>query len=135
MCLAPAPLVGSATGRQAALPVLAVGGAAFGAFTASVFTQVLALVHGPAADADTAFRHAMLYQVAAFTITALISLGLHHRPGTGPMHGHSTQESASESKATRPQRRAARCTQSDGQVRPSRTFCTMGAANSCFGSP
>ncbi|WP_245194874.1 MFS transporter [Kitasatospora phosalacinea] len=120
MCLALAPLVGSATGRQAALPVLAVGGAAFGAFTASVFTQVLAQVHGPAAgsvsgllptaqqlggsigvtaaglayyapaaDADTAFRHAMLYQVAAFTITALISLRLHHRPGTEPMHGHS----------------------------------------------
>ncbi|MGW2842411.1 MFS transporter [Streptomyces sp. NPDC001493] len=120
MCLALAPLVGSATGRQAALPVLAVGGAAFGAFTASVFTQVLAGVHGPAAgsvsgllptaqqlggsigvtaaglayyapaaDADTAFRHAMLYQVAAFTITALISLRLHHLPGTEPIQGHS----------------------------------------------
>lgn len=121
MCLALAPLVGSATGRQATLPVLAVGGAAFGAFTASVFTQVLAQVHGPAAgsvsgllptaqqlggsigvtaaglayyapaaDADAAFRHAMLYQAAAFTITALISLRLQHRPGTEPMHGHSS---------------------------------------------
>ncbi len=121
MCLALALLVGSAAGRQAALPVLAVGGAAFGAFTASVFTLVPAEVHGPAAgsvsgllptaqqlggsigvtaaglayyapaaDADTAFRHAMLYQVAAFTITALISLGLRHRTGTEPMHGHSS---------------------------------------------
>ncbi|MGW2099549.1 MFS transporter [Streptomyces olivaceoviridis] len=121
MCLALAPLVGSAAGRQAALPVLAAGGAAFGAFTASVFTLVLAEVHGPAAgsvsgllptaqqlggsigvtaaglayyapaaDADTAFRHAMLYQVAAFTITALISLGLRHRSGTEPLHGHSS---------------------------------------------
>ncbi|MGW2771805.1 MFS transporter [Streptomyces olivaceoviridis] len=121
MCLALAPLVGSAAGRQAALPVLAAGGAAFGAFTASVFTLVLAEVRGPAAgsvsgllptaqqlggsigvtaaglvyyapaaDADTAFRHAMLYQVAAFTITALISLGLRHRSGTEPLHGHSS---------------------------------------------
>jgi hypothetical protein len=120
MCLALAPLVGSAAGRQAALPVLAVGGAAFGAFTASVFALVLAEVHGPAAgsvsgllptaqqlggsigvtaaglayyapaaDADTAFRHAMLYQGTVFTITALISLRLRHRPGTEPMHGHS----------------------------------------------
>jgi hypothetical protein len=46
--------------------------------------------YAPAADADTAFRHAMLYQVAAFTITALISLRLHHRPGTEPIHGHSS---------------------------------------------
>jgi MFS family permease len=122
MCLALAPLVGSAAGRQAALPVLAIGGAAFGAFTASVFTLVLAEVHGPAAgsvsgllptaqqlggsigvtaaglayyapaaDADTAFRHAMLYQVAAFTITALISLRLRDRPGTEPVHGHSSR--------------------------------------------
>ncbi|MET9014588.1 MFS transporter [Streptomyces olivaceoviridis] len=121
MCLALAPLVGSAAGRQAALPVLAAGGAAFGAFTASVFTLVLAEVRGPAAgsvsgllptaqqlggsigvtaaglayyapaaDADTAFRHAMLYHVAAFTITALISLGLRHRSGTEPLHGHSS---------------------------------------------
>jgi hypothetical protein len=49
MCLALAPFIGSAAGRQAALPVLAIGGAAFGAFTASVFTLVLAEVHGPAA--------------------------------------------------------------------------------------
>ncbi len=121
MCLALAPLVGSAAGRQVALPVLAVGGAAFGAFTASVFTLVLAMVHGPAAgsvsgllptaqqlggsvgvtaaglayyapaaDADTAFRHAMLYQVAAFTITALISLRLRDRKESTPAHGHSS---------------------------------------------
>ncbi|MFG2472634.1 hypothetical protein ACGFXB_45565 [Streptomyces canus] len=51
MCLALAPLIGSAAGRQAALPVLAAGGAAFGAFTASAFTLVLAGVHGPAAPA------------------------------------------------------------------------------------
>ncbi|WP_461017556.1 MFS transporter [Streptomyces daliensis] len=44
-----APLMSSTAGRQAALPVLAVGGAAFGAFTASVFALVLASVHGPAA--------------------------------------------------------------------------------------
>ncbi|GAB7037021.1 MFS transporter [Catenuloplanes sp. NPDC020197] len=110
MCLALAPLAGSAAGRQAALPVLAVGGAAFGAFTASVFALVLAEVHGPAAgsvsgllptaqqlggsigvtaaglayyapaaDAGAAFRHAMLYQVAAFVLTALISLRLRNR--------------------------------------------------------
>ncbi|MFE2889294.1 MFS transporter [Streptomyces sp. NPDC059272] len=121
MCLALAPLVGSATGRQVALPVLAVGGAAFGAFTASVFTLVLADVHGPAAgsvsgllptaqqlggsvgvtaaglayyapaaDKDTAFRHAMLYQIAAFTITALISRRLRDRNETTPAHGRSS---------------------------------------------
>jgi hypothetical protein len=42
-------LVGSAAGRWVALPVLAVGGAAFGLFTASVFALVLAKVRGAAA--------------------------------------------------------------------------------------
>ncbi|MFJ8141545.1 MFS transporter [Streptomyces sp. NPDC096013] len=123
MCLALGPLIGSAAGRQAALPVLALGGAAFGAFTASVFTLVLAEVNGPAAgsvsgllptaqqlggsigvtaaglayyapaaNAGTAFRHAMLYQTAAFTITALISLRLRDRPGTEPVHGQSSHK-------------------------------------------
>ncbi|GAA1932293.1 MFS transporter [Streptomyces durmitorensis] len=49
MSLALAPLVGSSAGRRAALPVLAVGGAAFGAFTAAVFALVLATLRGPAA--------------------------------------------------------------------------------------
>ncbi|MEU5700060.1 MFS transporter [Streptomyces aurantiacus] len=49
MALALAPLVGSSTGRWVALPVLAVGGAAFGSFTASAFTLVLAGVGGAAA--------------------------------------------------------------------------------------
>ncbi|MFF2729724.1 MFS transporter [Streptomyces sp. NPDC058008] len=126
MCLAIAPLIGSAAGRQAALPVLAVGGAAFGAFTASVFTLVLAQVHGPAAgsvsgllptaqqlggsigvtvaglayyapasDADAAFRHAMIYHVTAFTVTALISLRLRHGPGADPVHDHSSHREGS----------------------------------------
>ncbi len=47
--LALAPLIGTAPGRRAALPVLAAGGAAFGLFTASVFTLVLAGVRGAAA--------------------------------------------------------------------------------------
>lgn len=116
MSLVLAPLVGSSAGRQAALPVLAVGGAAFGAFTASVFTLVLAGVHGPAAgsvsgllptaqqlggtigltaaglvyyapaaSAHLAFRHSMLYEAAAFLITALISLRLGDRAGTEPV--------------------------------------------------
>ncbi|MER5516617.1 MFS transporter [Streptomyces sp. NPDC002763] len=37
-----APLIGTGPGRRAALPVLAAGGAAFGLFTAAVFTLVLA---------------------------------------------------------------------------------------------
>ncbi|WP_328930951.1 MULTISPECIES: hypothetical protein [unclassified Streptomyces] len=64
--------------------------AAFGAFTASVLTLVLAQVQGPAADTDTAFRHAMLYRVAAFTITALISLRLRDRKELAPPHGRSS---------------------------------------------
>ncbi|MGW7692925.1 MFS transporter [Streptomyces asiaticus] len=47
--LALAPLIGTAPGRRAALPVLAAGGAAFGLFTAAVFTLVLAGVRGAAA--------------------------------------------------------------------------------------
>ncbi|MFE4020686.1 MFS transporter [Streptomyces sp. NPDC059101] len=47
--LALAPLIGTAAGRWAALPVLALGGAAFGSFTASVFASVLARVDGSAA--------------------------------------------------------------------------------------
>ncbi|MDN3272379.1 MFS transporter, partial [Streptomyces sp. MA15] len=47
--LALAPLIGTAAGRWAALPVLALGGAAFGSFTASVFALVLARVAGSAA--------------------------------------------------------------------------------------
>ncbi|MFH8469964.1 MFS transporter [Streptomyces sp. NPDC017991] len=51
-----APLIGTGPGRRAALPVLAVlavlaaGGAAFGLFTASVFTLVLGGLRGAAAD-------------------------------------------------------------------------------------
>ncbi|GAA3352262.1 hypothetical protein GCM10017744_000440 [Streptomyces antimycoticus] len=48
--LALAPLIGTEPGRRAALPVLAAGGAAFGLFTAAVFTLVLAGVRGAAAD-------------------------------------------------------------------------------------
>ncbi|MHB6904797.1 MFS transporter [Streptomyces sp. DB-54] len=47
--LALAPLIGTAAGRWAALPVLALGGATFGSFTASVFASVLARVDGSAA--------------------------------------------------------------------------------------
>ncbi|MEU5185214.1 MFS transporter [Streptomyces longwoodensis] len=153
MCLALAPLVGSAAERQAALPVLAVGGAAFGAFTASVFTLVLAEVHGaaagsvsgllptaqqlggsigvtaaglayyaPAADADTAFRHAMLYQVVAFTITALISLRLRHRPGPEPVHGHSSHSGEARIQLERPQTLRA-------SVGPAWARCRQGAAS------
>ncbi|MFC4332579.1 MFS transporter [Streptomyces andamanensis] len=108
--LALGPLIGTAAGRWAALPVLALGGAAFGSFTASVFTLVLARVDGSAAGSvsgllptaqqlggsigvaaaglvyfapttgpGAAFRHAMLYEAAVFTATALISLRLHDR--------------------------------------------------------
>ncbi|MFS8202441.1 MFS transporter [Streptomyces sp. CWNU-52B] len=49
MAVALAPLVATGSGRRAALPVLAAGGAAFGLFTASVFTLVLAGVRGDAA--------------------------------------------------------------------------------------
>lgn len=45
-----APLIGTGPGRRAALPVLAVGGAAFGLFTAAVFALVLAGVRGAAAS-------------------------------------------------------------------------------------
>ncbi|MGW5867849.1 MFS transporter [Streptomyces sp. NPDC055239] len=45
-----APLIGTGPGRHAALPVLAAGGAAFGLFTAAVFTLVLAGVRGAAAS-------------------------------------------------------------------------------------
>lgn len=41
------PLIGTGPGRRAALPVLAAGGAAFGLFTAAVFTLVLAGVRAP----------------------------------------------------------------------------------------
>ncbi|MFD4481717.1 MFS transporter [Streptomyces sp. NPDC058471] len=47
--LALAPLIGTAAGRWGAFPVLALGGAAFGSFTASVFASVLAGVDGSAA--------------------------------------------------------------------------------------
>lgn len=108
--LALAPLIGTATGRWAALPVLALGGAAFGSFTASVFALVLARVDGsaagslsgllptaqqlggsigvaaaglvyfaPAAGPCAAFRHAMIYEAAVFTGTALISLRMRDR--------------------------------------------------------
>ncbi|MEV1023661.1 MFS transporter [Streptomyces sp. NPDC050264] len=45
-----APLIATGPGRRAALPVLAAGGAAFGLFTAAVFTLVLAGVRGAAAS-------------------------------------------------------------------------------------
>ncbi|OON80687.1 MFS transporter [Streptomyces tsukubensis] len=45
-----APLIETGPGRRAALPVLAAGGAAFGLFTAAVFTLVLAGVGGAAAS-------------------------------------------------------------------------------------
>ncbi|GHA39177.1 MFS transporter [Streptomyces tauricus] len=118
-----APLIdtGAGTGRHAPLPVLAVlaaGGAAFGLFTAAVFTLVLAGVRGtatssvsgllptaqqlggsigvtaaglayyaPAATPNTAFTHAMAYEAAVFTLTALITLrprGRAARPTCGP---------------------------------------------------
>ncbi|MGW6955251.1 MFS transporter [Streptomyces chartreusis] len=44
-----APLIGTGPGRRAAMLVLAAGGAAFGLFTAAVFTLVLAGVRGAAA--------------------------------------------------------------------------------------
>ncbi|MFD7291872.1 MFS transporter [Streptomyces sp. NPDC059897] len=108
--LALAPLIGTEAGRWAALPVLALGGAAFGSFTASVFASVLAgvddsaagsvsgllptaqqlggsigvaaagLVYfAPMAGPDAAFRHAMIYEAAVFTVTALISLRMQDR--------------------------------------------------------
>ncbi|WP_420309288.1 hypothetical protein ACOB87_00890 [Streptomyces sp. YS-B37] len=55
-----------------------------------MLTLVLAAVHGPAADTDTAFRHAVLYRGAAFTITALISLRLRDRKEPAPSHGRSS---------------------------------------------
>ncbi|GAB1332020.1 hypothetical protein ACE1SV_63590 [Streptomyces sennicomposti] len=92
-------------GRWAALPDLALGDAAFGSFTASVFASVPARVDGstagsvagllptaqqlggsigaaaaglvyfaPAAGPDAAFQHAVIYEAAVFTVTALISL-------------------------------------------------------------
>ncbi|MGW7622300.1 MFS transporter [Streptomyces antimycoticus] len=48
--LALAPLISTEPGRRAAPPVLAAGGAAFGLFTAAVFTLVLAGVRDTAAD-------------------------------------------------------------------------------------
>ncbi|MFE2887043.1 hypothetical protein [Streptomyces sp. NPDC059272] len=77
-------------GAGAVSAALAVGGAAFGAFTTSVLTLGLAEVHGPAADTDLAVRHAMPFQVAAFTITAPISLRLRDRNDTTPGHGRSS---------------------------------------------
>ncbi|MGQ4434839.1 hypothetical protein [Streptomyces sp. SAS_260] len=53
-------------------------------------TLGLAEVHGPAADTDIAFRHVMPFQVAASTITALISLRLRDRNDTAPVHGRSS---------------------------------------------
>ncbi|MER6211013.1 hypothetical protein ACWDG9_31090 [Streptomyces sp. NPDC001073] len=54
-----------------------------------MLTLVLAEVHGPAAETDTAFRHAVLDRVAAFTITALISFRLRDREEPAPSHGRS----------------------------------------------
>ncbi|MFF6993281.1 hypothetical protein [Streptomyces sp. NPDC010273] len=56
-----------------------------------MLTLVLAEVHGPAADTDTALRHTMLYQVAAFTITALISLRPRDRKEPAPPHSRSSR--------------------------------------------
>lgn len=100
------PLMGAAGYRWAALPLLAVGGASFGVFTASVFSLVLAgiaaeatgsvsgllptsqqlggtvgvtlagLVYFAAADEAAAFGDAMLYEVGIFLLTAGISYWL-----------------------------------------------------------
>ncbi len=105
MTLVLALLIGLPGGRWAALPVLAVGGAAFGAFTASVFALVLAEVGEVAAGSaagllptaqqlggsigvtaaglvyfapvgGAAFGRAMVYEAVVFGVTALISLRL-----------------------------------------------------------
>ncbi|MBF8185559.1 MFS transporter [Nonomuraea sp. K274] len=108
MALALGLLVQSAAGRWAAVPVLAVGGAAFGSFTASVFALVLAKADGAAAGSVSgllptaqqlggsigvaaaglayfaspggAFWHAMIYEAAVFVVAALISLRLRGQP-------------------------------------------------------
>ncbi|MGH3098489.1 MAG: MFS transporter [Streptosporangiales bacterium] len=101
VCLA--PVIGAAGYRWATLPLLAIGGASFGVFTASVFSLVLAgiaseatgsvsgllptaqqlggtigvtlagLVYFAAANYATAFGDAMLYEAGIFVLTAGIS--------------------------------------------------------------
>ncbi|TDD14078.1 MFS transporter, partial [Nonomuraea diastatica] len=107
MVLGLALLVQTGVGHWAAIPVLAVGGVAFGSFTASVFALVLAKVDGAAAGSVSgllptaqqlggsigvaaaglayftspggAFWHAMIYEAAVFVVAALVSLRLRGR--------------------------------------------------------
>jgi EmrB/QacA subfamily drug resistance transporter len=101
------PALGGAAHPEAALPLLALGGAAFGAFTASVFSLVLGRASADAAGSASgvlptaqqlggsigitlaglcyaagpgaAFGHAMAYECAVFVLTAAITLRLARR--------------------------------------------------------
>ncbi|MFE7070424.1 MFS transporter [Streptomyces sp. NPDC057620] len=145
-----APLIDTGPVHHAALPVLAVlaaGGAAFGLFTAAVFTLVLAGVRGPAAtsvsgllptaqqlggsigvtmaglayfapaaNTNASFTHAMTYETTVFTLTALITLRLHHpktapdQPDPGPLPAAHEQTAQGKALRQRPAAQAALAT-------------------------